>query len=715
MNIPGPDQISFMLQQCIANAKQASLGRGHIPKDHPHPQVVIQKFMRQRSASLLAQAKKDSCLIHSLQVPLAYPPSVRPIDDLVSMPISQMELQKHHRGKKAILRVITPQDTMTAIMAVVEDEEGTAVLLQLYHQQSPTGADLEDILRPNMILVVKEPFFKAATDGAYSIRVDHVSDVVFLRNTDPRIPSKWKDQSPKTEASTAIREQGNVAVKNQQWAEAEKLYSQAVRTAETSEEKQLAYLNRSLANLRLHRPEKALVDASATTRDGKQSEKGLFREARALYELEKFTESLEKWRLLAELYPQNVDARTELERVEKRIHEAQTGEYDFAIMYEQAKATPPIIDCATYKGPVAVREIPGRGSGLFTTKPVKAGDLLFCEKAFAYCYADKDDPIGRRNMRLLMQIETKRSQVGGQTLLLTDIVQKLYHSPQASEGFKALHHGDYKPVTVSQVDGQQIVDTFFVDRVISFNCFGAARTTYGASSFSGAKLNPVEHTSCGLWLLASRINHSCIGNCERTFIGDMHLVRACQDLAAGTELRFPYRSFSPSATYDEIQKSTREWGFACDCRAVLGKVMGNPVVDPALLAKIPRLLKQVDTTYPKREGAVHPEVADIHFLLGYLLLSLNRPNDGAEAIIKGLEAFGFDIVACPPQSGNKKLEIRRWGLVDSGSVRALLRLHEAYKTIAPELCPKAKHYAKIIYSICTGTDVTIGDVFPELA
>ncbi|KAI1736481.1 hypothetical protein F4680DRAFT_461167 [Xylaria scruposa] len=672
-------------------------------------------------------------------LPLAYPPSVRLIDDLVPMPISQMELQKHHRGKKVVLRVITPQDTMTAIMAVVEDEEGTAVLLQLYHQQQTIGTDLQDMLHPNMVLMVKEPFFKAAVDGSYSIRVDHVSDVMFLRDTDPRIPSKWKAQSHNTETSTIIRGQGNVAVKKKQWAEAEKLYSSAIRAAKTLEEKQLAWLNRSLANLQLHRPEKALADALAVADAGRLAEKKLFREARALYELARFTESLEKWLMLAESYPQNADARTELLRAEKRIHEEQTGQYDFASMYEQAKSTPPIIDCATFKGPVAVREAPGRGIGLFTTKPVKAGDLLICEKAFAYCYADRDDPIGRRNMSILFQLETKRAQMGGQAYLLTDIVQKLYNSPQASQGFKALHHGDYTPVTVSQVDGEPVVDTFLVDRVISLNCFGAPRTTYDAFALSGEQFNEVEHTTCGLWVLASRINHACSGNCSRTFIGDMQIVRACQDLAAGTELRFPYQAFAPDESYEEIQKAMNKWRFVCDCpscldlksttknmiskrneikshlAAVVCNVLNNPIVDLALLTMISGLLNQADTTYPRREGAVRLEVASGYFFLSPIFLAINRPHDAAEAVLKVLEALGFDIVAFPHRSGNKKLEIRRWGLSDACSMDALMYLHQAYTIIAPELCPKTKQYLKIIHSICIGTDVTISNIFSHLS
>ncbi|KAI0550313.1 hypothetical protein F4679DRAFT_594767 [Xylaria curta] len=704
MNImPEVDQINSMLQRCIADANQAN-----------------------RAKSL-----------YSSKIPFAYPASVRMVDDLVSMSISRMELQKHHRGKKVLLRVITPQNTLIAVMAIVEDEEGTAVLLQLYHQHQSIGTDLEDILHPNTVLMVKEPFFEVTANGSYSIRVDHVSDVVILHNTDPRIPSKWNTRSHETESSTIIREQGNVAVKKKQWTEAEKLYSHAIRAAKTPEEKQLAYLNRSLANLQLRRPEKALADVLAVTDAGRLDDKRLFREARALYEMGRFAESLEKWRVFARSYPQNADARTWLLKTEKRVQEAQRGEYDFVSMYEQAKATPPIIDCATFKGPVAVREAPGRGKGLFTTKPVKAGDLLICEKAFAYCYADYST--GLRNMSVLFQLETNRAQIGGQACLLTDIVQKLYHSPQASQGFKALYHGDYAPVTVSQVDGQQIVDTFFVNKVMNFNYFSAPRTTYHARAFSGQHLNKVEHTTCGLWLLASRINHACTANCARTFIGDMQIVRACQDLASGTELCFPYQRFDPPVSYEEIQKAMAKWSFVCDCpwcldlksttktmlskrneimkdlTTVFRKDIGNPIVDPAILAKILGLLKQADTTYPSREGAIRLEVSETYIMVGPAFLLIRQPYDGAEVILKGLEALGFDIVACPPQSGNKKLEIRRWGFSNAYSMIALVRLHEAYKMIAPELCPKVKQYTRTIYRIIIGSDVTIGSLLPEFA
>lgn len=224
------------------------------------------------------------------------------------------------------------------------------------------------------------------------------------------------------------------------------------------EENQLAHLNRSLANLKFGRPEKALEDACKGGTSGQASEKGLFREARALYALGKFDLSLEKLQALVERYPHNKDARSEMNRVRERLREQQTGDYVFTKMYKQAEATPPLIDCATYVGPVAVRPSPGRGRGLFTTKPVKAGELLFCEKAFAYSYAGNENPISRNNTRILMNLGTKRISMGGQAYLITQIVQKLYHNPESSASFTELHRGDYHTAGLLEIEGKPIVD-----------------------------------------------------------------------------------------------------------------------------------------------------------------------------------------------------------------------------------------------------------------
>lgn len=155
-------------------------------------------------------------------------------------------------------------------------------------------------------------------------------------------------------------------------------------------------------------------------------------------------------------FPSSEAATPLLGRVKARVHEQQTGEYDFRSMYRQARSTPPIVDCATYLKPVEVRVSPGKGRGLFTTRKVAAGELLVCEKALGYKYVG-DGHSGRNT--ILMNVTTERMTVGGQAEVLTQIVQKLYHDPVAAQSFSNLHHGEYETVPADEVDGKPVVDT----------------------------------------------------------------------------------------------------------------------------------------------------------------------------------------------------------------------------------------------------------------
>lgn len=55
-----------------------------------------------------------------------------------------MVLETHHRGRYILVKTVTPVDRMTAILAIVEDEEGNSLMLQLFSQEKARSAD--DIL-----------------------------------------------------------------------------------------------------------------------------------------------------------------------------------------------------------------------------------------------------------------------------------------------------------------------------------------------------------------------------------------------------------------------------------------------------------------------------------------------------------------------------------------------------------------------------------------
>jgi hypothetical protein len=94
---------------------------------------------------------------------------------------------------------------MTAIMAIMEDENGDAIMLQLYQQEDEDTRAAADIVDVGTLLLVKEPYFKVMGDGEYGLRVDHLSDIVHLERDDGRIPDVWQPRLIEIERSAELQ------------------------------------------------------------------------------------------------------------------------------------------------------------------------------------------------------------------------------------------------------------------------------------------------------------------------------------------------------------------------------------------------------------------------------------------------------------------------------------------------------------------------------
>lgn len=130
--------------------------------------------------------------LRSSFIPPAYSPCISPFCDLAKVMIKDLLLETHHRGTYLLLRSITPPDRMTAVMAIVEDENKDALMLQLYYQEEENERAAEEILGEGTVLIIREPYLKLMSDGDYGIRVDHLSDVIHLPMYDKRVPSCWE-------------------------------------------------------------------------------------------------------------------------------------------------------------------------------------------------------------------------------------------------------------------------------------------------------------------------------------------------------------------------------------------------------------------------------------------------------------------------------------------------------------------------------------------
>ena len=116
---------------------------------------------------------------------------------------------------------------------------------------------------------------------------------------------------------------------------------------------------------------------------------------------------------------------------------------------------------------------------------------------------------------------------------------------------------------------------FLIYHTVSLNTFGCPISSQGSHA-NGHALTPEQleeqHTSSGLWITASRVNHSCFSNARRSFIGDMQIVRATCDMPPDTEITFGYQAAkfggteSDTLSYvDATQSALQNWGFECTC------------------------------------------------------------------------------------------------------------------------------------------------------
>ncbi|KAI9878412.1 MAG: hypothetical protein M1830_000932 [Pleopsidium flavum] len=619
-------------------------------------------------------------------------------------------------------------------MVVMEDERDDVVMLQLYQQEDEDDRPARDIVGEIGVCIVKEPYFKVMADGEYGMRIDHVSDLIWLSETDERVPMQWRPRiSQLDKTADEWRCDGNAAMKAEKFFDAIKKQVSMLRH----------HINRSLANLKLRYYDAALVDANCTPANAKLPEKGLYRAARALYELGRFQECSNFLELLLKGYPGNEPGKRELSRVNDRLREQKHGQYNFKAMYEATKVSPLYLDHATYVGPVEIKESEGRGRGLFTTRAVKAGELLLCEKAFAHCYADSTEGLQSPSSKisLLMNTHTNRMVIGTLGDLIQKVVQQLLRNPSLAPAFTSLYHGSYEPVELTHVDEAPVVDTFLIDRVISLNAFGcplSSLKSHFAEPSPNAEQRQRHYHSCGLWVQASYINHSCYKNVKRSFIGDMQIIRATGDLPAGSEMTFWY--YGPNDNgYSKRQEGLQQtWGFQCKCvicieekntpkksikkrEVLLGDLKAACEASGGLqLSKAERLLTAIEQTYKTNPAGV-PRLAlwDRYLMLTRIYAAQNQPEKVIATTLKVLGSLGFVIKGASlseaTNSRNTTFEVEQWGLMLGSVIEAWVHLWTAYAYVAPELCGKAEECARIAYRVCIGEDTTFDENYGKKA
>jgi tetratricopeptide (TPR) repeat protein len=540
-----------------------------------------------------------------------YPPCTILLQDLKPMKLSDLRMETHHRGHVLTVRRVAPVVKLVAFSWTVVQEESSGEMERLEILLHKSKHD-QDILESGSIFDLKEPYFTLSDQGEPTLRIDHPSDLVVcmdnLRTDSPYSFTNETNDSGGAAAPAALaaktarecKEEGNAALKQRALLLAHANYTQGLQllTMDGAAKGDLAcdlFRNRSFVNLVLNHLDEAKADALASLtglEDQNHKEldsKAYSRAGSAAYNLGEFQEAKSFFEEQQRLTPGDKDAAASLRKTELRLLEQATGVYDFKKIKARlitAHPNHPRVDTASFTSNANVGESPGCGRGLFATRDMSSGEIILCEKAFCVIWGHEDEAMTA--MTYDGRDDRIRVVPAG---LCKAIVQKLLNNPSQVDTVMGLY-GDYRGLGKHLIMGDSgpVIDAFQVHDIVARNAFGTGPESSGCHSRE-------ENASTGLWILASYINHSCIPNARREYLGDLMVLRATRPIGAGEEIM---HSYDESSDYDARTAALMNtWGFTCTCALCNAERADSPA-----LRKKRRELESEANAFVERDEAV---------------------------------------------------------------------------------------------------------------
>ncbi|KAK0261850.1 hypothetical protein LTS09_003943 [Friedmanniomyces endolithicus] len=499
-------------------------------------------------------------------------PSVASLDSLEVIKLSELTMETHHYGKALFVeRVGTIVQQDTKALAAVKDVDGDAEAFELYHQD----VNLANDLPLGLFFYIKEPYLTLSASGSLIIRVDHPTDLIHA-GSKPKVVSASASVQEANRTAAEWKEVGNGFFKKQEYFKAGRVYECALEAGAEGKLKQDVSRNLAQVDLILGRNVSARLHAiDALSNDSDPAlvaldVKSYFRAASASYQLRDFRQSEEDLSRLRSLSSNDEDGLRLLEKVRVRLKEVENGVYDLQQLVKRSSRLQPRIDIADFTRRTVVGWTKRRGRGLFAAEDVSLGELILCEKAFNATFGWESEN------SLTKTYDVRRKTFDGfPAPLWTSTIQKLQQSsPQRIAEVTSLT-GRYPGLGSKTViaDGVHVLDAFQIHDIIAANAFAiptpAKRQKTEAFGLMETVVPPGTKSStipenCALFTHAALINHSCLPNATRVFIGDAILLRATKAISKGDEILQAY----VSPTLDVKARQERMnliWNFTCSC------------------------------------------------------------------------------------------------------------------------------------------------------
>ncbi|TDL25417.1 hypothetical protein BD410DRAFT_896296 [Rickenella mellea] len=513
-------------------------------------------------------------------------------EDLQPLLISSMLAPKRHEGFYLLCRTITepsgssayvhtpllltklPKVRQVSITIGIEDVEGSAGIVVISNFPTLTFAtpDELDVVCPlGTIIAVREPVYKFSEgDDMPFIRVHSPSDVVFLTSTSDILRGlTWSSDAiaplPPTPRPSVEgwRLLGISQFKAQHWLAAAISFTHGLSL---DPQAHVLRLNRSECYLRLGWFVSALHDSkhallSGEILDDKLIGKAVFRTAKVLYRLGRYSEALE----MAKRRPDDEDCKPWISRSSDRLLEQSTSCYNWKDIFLTSQDPSADIDVAEFTGPIEVRKSEGMGGGrgVFVTRSVQVGELLIVSKPISLIYTRKLPE--KEAFTALYSSDTDTGDPNA-----ASVIGALYagsgsepHSYPPPPPPPPQHPSDDVKSTGYSFRSCSDIDMAMIEHVCTLDGVGIIPLAKARPAPESTGSSIADLRAVGIYPLPSLCNHSCIPTSNRVFFGDVLVIRASRNLKKGEELTVQY--VPGELPFTERQERLSKFDFVCYC------------------------------------------------------------------------------------------------------------------------------------------------------
>ena len=178
----------MLLREHNEALEKAKMHGGNRPEQKGSLRRLLRRFKSQQKKHE-AQARRQEPEV--LFIPSMYPPCTILIENLKKTMIKDLRFDSRSLDSYILVRTVNQPAKMSTVMVIVEDENENVVLLRILREWLICH---DHRLGEDMVLLVKQPCLQWISDKEYEIRVDHVSDIMFVPLFDESVPLSWRDK-----------------------------------------------------------------------------------------------------------------------------------------------------------------------------------------------------------------------------------------------------------------------------------------------------------------------------------------------------------------------------------------------------------------------------------------------------------------------------------------------------------------------------------------